>query len=164
MISIIVAVDECGGIGIKGTIPWQLPADMRHFKQKTLGHKVIMGRKTFESLMAKPLPGRENIVISRDKGFATEGVRVYSSVEVCLEQILMLPEEVFIIGGAQIYNALLERDAVDRIYLTRVHHTFEVDTVFPEADRNKWELVESSEHLADAKNKWAYTFLMYNKK
>ena len=138
MISIIVAIAQNGTIGDKNSLLWHIKEDMRFFRTTTSGHPVIMGRKTFESLGSKPLPKRKNIVITRsDVEF--EGVFTAHSLE---EAISMAEgdEEIFIMGGAQIYAQSL--DIADRMYITRVERDYEGDTSFPEIDYSKWTLVK----------------------
>lgn len=136
MISIIVAVAQNGVIGDKNSLLWHISEDMRFFKRTTSGHPVIMGRKTYESL-GRPLPNRTNVVISRTLG-ELEGCTVVRSLE---EAIALFPkeEEVFVIGGAQIYALAL--DVADRFYLTRVGHDYEGDTSFPTWNESEWRLI-----------------------
>ncbi|WP_276346514.1 dihydrofolate reductase [Daejeonella sp. JGW-45] len=158
-ISLIVAVDENNGIGKDNQLPWHLPADLKHFKTLTTGHPILMGRKTFESI-GKALPNRRNIVISRQEGYTAEGADAVSSLQ---EAFLLCEgeEEVFIIGGAQIFEHSLS--LADVIYLTVIHHRFDADTFFPKIDKKAWKEVESSSHQPDEKNKYSYTFIKYSK-
>ncbi len=161
-VSLIVAVSSNGVIGRDGDLPWHLPADLKHFKRTTMGHHLIIGRRTWEEV-GKPLPGRTMVVVTRSRHFAPEGVQVVGSVERALE-LAAEDAEPFIGGGAQIYRIALARDLVDRIYLTRIHAEVEGDTFFPEFDLDDWELV-SEEHLeADEKNEFEYSFLVYERK
>lgn len=162
MLSLIVAVTDNGVIGNKGAIPWSMPADMAHFKQTTMGHSVIMGRKTYESI-GRALPGRYNIVITRQKDYqATRGCVVVHS----LAEALSLPEvkadpEPFVIGGSEIYNQALP--LADRIYLTRIRTKMEGDTIF-KFDQSRWQEVSRQEHQADNQNKYAYDFTVLERK
>ena len=160
-VSLIVAVSSNGVIGRDGGLPWHLPADLKHFKSTTMGHHLIVGRRTWEEV-GKPLPGRSMVVVTRSQCFAPEGARVASSIERALE-LASGDDEVFIGGGAQIYRIALERDLVDRIYLTRIHAEVEGDTYFPQIDFEKWTLVSEEHHEADKKNEFPYTFLVYER-
>lgn len=151
MISIIVAVAQNGVIGDKNSLLWHISEDMRFFKRTTSGHPVIMGRKTFESL-GRPLPNRTNVVISRTLA-ELEGCTVVHSLE---EAIALFPaeEEIFVIGGAQIYALAL--DVADRLYITRVEQDYEGDTSFPTWDEDKWKL--TSREAFDRGEKYEYPF------
>lgn len=158
-LSIIVAVSRNGIIGKEGALPWRLPAELARFKQITKGHPVIMGRKTHESI-GRALPDRQNIIISRDKKYQAEGcIRVGS-----LEEALAKAEpndEVFIIGGASIYELALP--ITDRIYLTRVMAEVEGDRRF-EFNESEWKLIDSEEHSADAKNNYDFVLQQWVRK
>ncbi len=156
MISIIVAIDENRAIGKDGDLLCYLPADLKHFKNITTGHTVVMGRKTFDSLPKGALPNRINIVISRTERNYADTVYA-SSIEEALEKAPK-DREVFIIGGASIYNEAL--DFADRIYLTKIKHSFaEADTFFPAWDEAKWAVVEQVCNNADEKNSFDYDFI-----
>ncbi len=161
-VSLIVAVSSNGVIGREGGLPWHLPADLRHFKRTTMGHHLIIGRRTWEEV-GKPLPGRTMVVVSRRRHFAPEGARVVGSVEEALE-VASADDEPFIGGGAQIYRIALGRDLVDRICLTRVHAKVEGDTFFPAFDLDEWTLVSEEHHEADDRNAYPYSFLVYERK
>jgi dihydrofolate reductase len=161
MISIVVAVADNNVIGKDNQLIWHLPADLRYFKQKTLGHPMIMGRKTFESI-GKPLPGRTTIIVTRQEGYTVEGCLVAHSVQEAIQKAKELDEQVSIIGGAEIYKQALPH--VDVIYLTRVHHTFDGDTFFPELNEAEWEHISAEPHEPDEKNKYPYTFLELRRK
>ena len=161
-VSLIVAVSSNGVIGRDGGLPWCLPADLKHFKRTTMGHHLIIGRRTWEEV-GKPLPGRTMVVVTRSRNFAPEGAKVVRSVERALE-LAADDEEPFIGGGAQIYRIALERDLVDRIYLTRIHAEVEGDTIFPEVDLGRWELASEEHHDADEKNEFSYSFLVYERR
>ncbi len=159
MISIIVAVAENGVIGDKNRLLWHISEDLRHFKRITTGHPVVMGRKTWESL-GRPLPGRENVVVSRQE-LTLEGARTVHSLD---EAYALFPpeEEVFVIGGAQIYGEALR--AADRFYLTRVHRAYEGDTLFPEWNADEWRLIESESFPCGERYEYPFTFETYERK
>ena len=161
-VSLIVAVSENGVIGRDGGLPWRLSADLKHFKKTTMGHHLIIGRRTWDEV-GKPLPGRTMVVVTRSHHFAVEGVRVAHSLEEALG-IARNDDEPFIGGGAHIYRMALENDRVDRIYLTRIHAEVEGDTYFPKIDLNEWDLVSEEHHEADEKNEYSYSFLVYERK
>ena len=154
-ISIIVAMAANGVIGRDNQLPWHLPADLKHFKQTTMGKPILMGRKTYESI-GRPLPGRTNIVITRDTGYRVDGCIVVNSIDAALaaagEQ-----DEIMVIGGAEFYRQVLPR--TDTIYLTRIHDSFDGDTCFPDLNDADWHEVERSDHAADAKNPHDYSFI-----
>lgn len=159
-ISIIVAAAENNVIGKDNRLIWKLPTDMNFFKSKTLGHHIIMGRKTFESTGV--LPKRTTIIISKNKDLKIpENCMLANSIEDAISKVKN-DDEAFIIGGADIYRQSLE--VADKIYLTRIHHSFEGDAHFPVIDETKWKLVSKVEHQPDEKNQYAFTFLEYLKK
>ncbi len=162
MVSMIVAAGEDNAIGKDHDMLWHLPNDFKFFKRTTLGHPIIMGRKTIESL-GKPLPGRVNMVITRNKGFEMEGVEVFHDLKKAVSKAKKLDtEEVFVIGGGQIYE--LGMNLADRIYLTRVHGTFpEANVYFPEVDQEKWDLIESTFHPKDERHAYDMHFLTYDR-
>jgi len=161
-VSLIVAVSSNGVIGRDGDLPWHLPADLKHFKRTTMGHHLIIGRRTWDEV-GKPLPGRTMVVVTRSRRFFPEGVFVVRSVEQALE-LAAEDDEPFIGGGSQIYKIALARDLVDRIYLTRIHAEVEGDTFFPDFDLDDRELVSEEHHKADEKNEFDYSFLVYERK
>ena len=164
-VSLIVAMSENRVIGKNNDLIWHLPKDMRFFKETTMGHHVIMGRKNFESIAHKyrPLTDRTNIVITRQAEYKAEGCIVVDSVETALEIAKNNGEnEPFIIGGGQIYRIALEENLVDKIYLTKVHHSFEGDTFFPELSSD-WKETNKTENKADEKHKYNYDFITYKK-
>lgn len=162
LLSLIVAVAENNVIGRDGGLPWHLSADLKRFKQITMGHPIVMGRRTFESL-GRVLPGRTSIVVSRQPQLVLpEGVLLADSVAAALELVRREPE-VFIIGGAELYATALP--SVDRIYLTRVHVNIdEGDTYFPPVDWSQWQCVSEEACKADDKNAFDFTFLIYDHK
>ena len=158
MSSIIVAASLNNAIGYQGAMPWHLPADLRYFKQTTTGHPVIMGRKTYESI-GRPLPGRRNIVVSRQLDLQIEGCEVFTSLEAAMAAA---GADAFIIGGAQIYREAWA--SADRLYITRVHTTVEqYDAVIPEVDSADWHMISSQHCPADEKNAYDLTFEIYER-
>ncbi len=155
IISLIAAMDRNRLIGNKNQLPWHLPADFAHFKSVTMGKPIIMGRKTFESI-GKPLPGRTNIVLSRNPEIQFEGAVCVSSLEQALS-VVPDAEEVMIIGGSTIYEMLLPRTS--RMYLTYVDGEFEGDACFPEFDENQWREIEAVNRQADENNKYNCRFV-----
>lgn len=137
MISIIVAMGKNRVIGKNGKLPWHIPEDLKHFKKVTFGHAVIMGRKTFESI-GRPLPGRRNIIVTRNASFRPAGVTVAHSVDEALS--VAGAENAFIIGGAELYQQSLDR--ADRLYLTLVEGEFDGDTFFPSFDLSAFQILE----------------------
>lgn len=161
-VSLIAALATNNVIGRNNQVPWCLRTDLKRFRALTMGHHLIMGRKTYESV-GKPLGGRINIVITRQEGYAPEGVQVVHT----LEDAIRIAEhagddEAFIAGGAEIYALSMHR--ADRMYLTRVHADVEGDTVFPEFDDvSEWHLIDSEHFDADEKNDHPFSFLMYER-
>jgi dihydrofolate reductase len=161
IISIITAIGKNNEIGKNGDLLCHLPADLKHFKNITSGHTVIMGRKTFESLPRGPLPNRRNIVISRNPALKIEGAEVYPSLNHAFAK-LMDENEVFIIGGARIYTQTLP--IADKIYLTEIQADFpEADVFFPEIDFSIWQETSREVFPADEKNLYACSFLEYER-
>lgn len=165
MISMIAAMTRNRVIGKDNDIPWHLPDDFRFFKETTKGHFVIMGRKNFESLpdRFRPLPDRPNVIITRKKDYKGEGAEVVSSLDEALNKARQHNEpEAFIIGGGQIYKLGLE--VCDRIYLTEIDTELEGDVFFPEFDKSIWKEVSRKHHTADDRHKFAFDFVIYEKK
>ncbi|MDK9703867.1 MAG: dihydrofolate reductase [Sulfuritalea sp.] len=160
VLTLIAAVARNGVIGIDDRLPWHLPADLRHFKALTTGHAVIMGRKTWESLPAKfrPLPGRRNIVVTRDAGYRAEGAVVALSLPAAIDAAG--EGEAFVIGGAELYAAALP--LADRLQLTEIDADFEGDTRFPAIDPQRWRETARETHRGDAD--FDYAFVTYRKK
>jgi len=156
IISLIAAMSENRVIGRNNQLPWRLPADLKHFKALTIGKPIVMGRKTWESL-GRPLPGRANIVITRNIGYQAEGCVVVHSVDQALE-VATGSDEVMVIGGANLYQQLLDR--ADRLYLTLVKAHVEGDAWFPEFDSAMWHEVDRELHSCDDKNEFNYEFLI----
>ncbi len=163
-LSMIIAIAENGVIGNSGALPWRLSADLQRFKRITMGHSLIMGRKTFESI-GRVLPGRTSIVITRQQGYDAGGLAGEQlSVAHSLDEALRIAEhdaEVFVIGGAEIYRQAWDR--IDRLYLTRVHAEVDGDTTFKEFDLTDWRLREKTRHAADAKNQYEHSFQVYER-
>ncbi len=153
---IIAAMDKNMLIGNKGKMPWHLSADLVRFRKITMGHIVVMGRKTFESL-GKALDGRRNIILSKNTAFKAEGYTVVSSVEECLK--LCGNEETYIIGGAEVFRLFLP--IADKLYLTRIEHEFEGDTYFPEYDGQNWKIVSEEEGIVTEKSPYPHRFAVY---
>lgn len=160
MLSIIVAVAENNVIGKDNQLVWHLPRDMKHFKDTTVGHYIIMGRKTFES-NGRPLPNRTNVVITRDKNYKAEGCIIVNSLEDAIKEAKGDPET-FIIGGGVIYE--LAMPLVNRIYLTKIHQTFEGDTFFPKINMDEWAEVHRRDFEPDEKNKYPFSILILDRK
>lgn len=155
-LSLIVAMSDNRVIGRAGGLPWHLSADLRRFKRLTMGHFLLMGRKTYESI-GRPLPGRTSIVITRQSDYQVPaGVLLARSLEEAL-QMVRGEEEVFVIGGGEIYEQTLPLAA--RLYVTRVHAMVEGDTYFPTFDEQAWQIVEHSRHEPDQKNAYPYSFV-----
>lgn len=162
ILSAITAVAENNVIGKNNCLPWRLPADMKYFKNTTWGHPVIMGRKTYESFGNKALPGRSNIVVTRQPGFGGKDTLVVHSVEEAIAKAgTMDVIEVFVLGGADIYRQSMH--LLNRIYLTRIHEKFEGDAFFPEMDTRIWRLVKEEPHQPDERNKYHYSFQVWEK-
>lgn len=160
MISLIAAMGKNRVIGRGNDIPWHLPADFAYFKNVTLHHPVIMGRKTFESI-GKPLPSRTNIVLSRQSDIA-DGVTVFSSLEEATAHGETLCEEVFIIGGARVYTDAI--NVADRLYITYVDGEFNGDTFFPEIEESDWLEIYRKTYSADKKNMYSMDFVVYERR
>jgi dihydrofolate reductase len=162
MISIISAIGKNNEIGKKNELLWSLPADMKHFREITSGHTVAMGQKTFESI-GRPLPKRRNIVLTKDISFKMDGIEIVHSLEEfddLLKKTCELDEEIFIIGGAQIYKLFI--DKADKLYITHVDGEFpEADAFFPEISKNKWKEIKKERHLKDELNKYDLEFVEY---
>lgn len=157
-ISAIVAMSENRVIGDDNQLPWHLPGDLKHFKTITSGHPILMGRKTYESI-GRPLPNRTNIVITRNHGFHADGCIVVKSVEEAMTHAEKIQkDEIFIIGGAEVYKQLLPQ--IERIYLTVVHEIFEGDAFFPELNEKEWKKVSRQFHAADDDNDYDYSFFV----
>ncbi|MEZ5003829.1 MAG: dihydrofolate reductase [Chitinophagales bacterium] len=157
IVSMIVAVAKNNVIGKDNKLLWKLSDDLRRFKRITSGHAVLMGRKTFESL-GKPLPNRTNLVVTRDENFTAEGAHVFNQINEALEYARSEgEEELFIIGGGEIYQMMLP--AANKLYLTKVHAQPEGDTFFPEIQDEEWDVINEEAHKADDRNEFDFVFL-----
>jgi len=160
MIAMIVAVAKGGVIGADNDIPWYCPADLQHFKRTTMGAPVVMGRKTYESLKIQPLPGRRNIIISRNPEYQAAGCDVFSSIEAVIEQLAAV-DKIFIIGGAELYKQMLPK--AQELYVTQVDVTVAGDRYFPEISAQDWQLRSERDFQADEKNPHAMRFQYYQR-
>ena len=156
IVSLMAAMSENRVIGIKNALPWNLPEDLKRLKNLTTGHPVVMGRKTFESI-GKPLPKRKNYVVTRDKSLSIPGAVVVNSVSEALKDFQKTDEEVFILGGGEIFSQTIAE--ADRIYLTVVHKNFEGDAHFPEIPKNTFKLIKEEKHGGDL----PFSFLDYSR-
>ncbi len=159
-VTLVAAMARNRVIGRDNQLPWHLPADLRHFKQLTTGHPVIMGRRTFDSIERKPLPRRQNIVISRDAVFSAPGAETAGSLEEALARVQGAPE-VFVLGGAEIFRLALPR--ADRMVLTIVEAEIPGTVYFPQWNPDHWRLVAEERHPADAQNAWDLSFRTYER-
>lgn len=156
MIKLIVAISKNRVIGDSNKLIWNLPADLKRFKEITGGHPIVMGRKTYESI-GRPLPNRRNIIITRDESYEVDGCEVVNSVE---ESLLLTNNDCFIIGGGEIYKQTL--NIADQIYLTQIDEEFDGDTSFPELTAS-WYVSKKEDFEADEKNPYNYSFIFYEK-
>ncbi len=159
-ISIIVAISNNNVIGKNNELLWHLPLDFKHFKEITSGHPIIMGRKTFESI-GRPLPHRRNIVITRDTNYKKEGIEVMHSLKDALKLFLETDEEVFVIGGGEIYQQAFP--IADKLYVTEVHTEVDGDTVFPKINPAEWEEISIEDHDMDDEHMFTFSFVEYKK-
>ena len=159
LISVVVAASTNNVIGARGELPWRLADDLKHFKAITMGKPIIMGRLTWESI-GRPLPGRQNIVMSRQSSFAADGCDVVTTPAAALTAA-GAADEVMIIGGGRIYDMFLPK--ARRLYLTRVQADIDGDTFFPSVDVADWQLLSSEPHAADAVNEYAFDFRVYER-
>lgn len=166
-VQLIVAMDNERGIGKNNDLMWHLPADMKFFKETTVGHIVVMGRKNFESIPERfrPLVGRENVVLTRNTDFTAADCVVLHSLEACLKAYENESDRiVFIIGGGQIYQQALALNCVDQLYITHVDHRYGADTFFPEINVEDWSISTVFSHAADEKNAVPFEVKHYIKK
>lgn len=160
MIAMVAAATENGVIGRDNALPWKLPSDLQHFRDITEGKTVVMGSKTFQSIVqhrGKPLPNRKNVVLTRDTMFTYPGVTVLHDPQ----DVTTLADDIYVIGGAQIYKLLL--DVADTIYLTEIHAVVDGDAFFPKLDSSVWHEIEREPHQADELNQYAFDFVTYKK-
>lgn len=165
-VSLIVAMDSDRGIGKDNDLMWHLPADMKFFKETTTGHVVVMGRKNFESIPEKyrPLPNRENVVLTRNKDYSAPNCLVFHSIEECIAHYSAEEKKAFIIGGGEIYKEALELDIIEEMYITHVDDTYDADTFFPEIDLNIWNSTSVLFFSKDEKNKSDFSINLYTKR
>ena len=166
-VSLIVAVDAESGIGKDNDLMWHLPEDMKFFKDKTSGQIVVMGRKNYESIPKRfrPLPNRDNVVLTKNKDFEAEGCKVFNSLNECLIDYENEEERtVFIIGGGEIYRLALEEGVVDEMFITHINKAYGADTFFPQFDASKWEVSNLFEQPIDERHDASFTVKQYLKK
>ena len=161
-LSIIVAIAQNGASGKNNDLLWHLSSDLKRFKKLTTGHPVVMGRRTWDSLPKKPLPGRQNIVMTNNPDFAAEGATVVHSVNGLFKTLKDCDEEVFVMGGAAIYQTLLP--FTNRLYITRVYRDYEADVYFPTIDMSEFTLVNLSEPMFDEESGLDYAYEEYDRK
>lgn len=154
VVTLIVAISENNAIGKNNQLLWHLPADLKHFKEITSGHPIIMGRKTYDSI-GRPLPNRRNLVITRQSDLTIANVEVVGSIAQAIS-LCNAENEVFVIGGAEIYKQAIA--FANKIYLTTVHENYEADVFFPTLKESEWKEISKEYHQADEKNNVAYTF------
>jgi dihydrofolate reductase len=159
-ISLIVAMASNRAIGLNNQMPWHLSADLKRFKQITMGHPIIMGRLTFEAI-GRPLPGRTNIIVSRNPAYKQEGCVIVDSVEAAINQACRLADEVFVIGGSTLYEASLP--IAGTLYITQINQDFEGDTFFPALDESCWVELEREDVVDDPLVSFSYSFLILQK-
>ena len=162
MIAFLWAQDENGIIGNQGTLPWSLPNDLKYFKKMTIEKAIVMGRKTFEGMGKRPLPNRINIILTTDKSYEADGVKVMHSVNEVMEFAKNYEKDTIITGGTAVFEAFIP--FADVLYKTVIHAEFEGDTVIPTIDWNKWKLANSEAGSVDERNKYPHDFETYIKK
>lgn len=161
-LSIIVAIAQNGAIGKDNDLLWHLSGDLKRFKQLTTGHPVVMGRKTWDSLPKRPLPGRQNIVMTNNPDFRADGATVVHSINDLFKVLKDCDDEVFVMGGAAIYKALLPFS--QRLYITRVYRDYEADVYFPTIDMSEFNLVDLGEPMLDEESGLDYAYEEYERK
>ena len=160
MITLVVAMGMNREIGVDNQLPWHLPKDLKHFKEITSGHPIIMGRKTYESI-GKPLPNRTNIVVSRKNDWFEEGILIVGSLKEAIKFAKKLDEKIFIIGGGNIFEQTM--DIADKLEVTEIKTTIEADTFFPKIDPKIWTKTEEICHEKDEKNNFDFCFQTFEK-
>lgn len=164
ILSLIAGIGKNNELGLENKLLWDLPRDMKHFRETTKGHAVIMGQKTFESI-GHPLPNRRNIILTRDMSYTKDGVEVAHSIDEALRLFEITQnkpeEEVFVIGGAEIYKQMIEK--ADRLYITHVDKEFTADTFFPTIDTNVWNEIKREHYDIDEENNLPMDFVIYEK-
>lgn len=161
MIKIIVAMDKNGLIGNQGDLPWRLPADLAHFKKVTMGYPILMGRKTWDSLPRKPLPGRRNWVLTRDASWKETGALPLTNTNHIREIFTFSNKPLFVIGGSDIFKMLIRY--TKELYVTHIDYEFEGDTYFPDMDWENWECISSEDGIIDEKNPYPHKFCIYRR-
>lgn len=162
MSSIVVAQSQNRVIGKNNATPWYLPDDLKHFKEITTGHTVVMGRNTYQSIidhLGKPLPNRRNIIISSSIADPPEGFEVFGSIDELSKAVDLSSNDVYIIGGGQLYKTILEAGMVDRIFLTQIQASIDGDIFFPAIDSSQWRELSRISHKKDEKNMYDYDFV-----
>ncbi len=162
MITIIAAIGKNNELGKNNDLIWHLPADLKRFKKVTSGHHILMGRNTYESI-GKPLPNRTTVIITRNDNYFKDGCLIANSIDEAI-QLSKDDEEIFIIGGAQVYDQAINNPAVGKLDITLVHESFDADVYFPNIDTTIWEEVSREDFKADDKNKYDYSFVSYKRK
>ena len=160
-ITIIAAIANNNALGKDNDLIWHLPADLKRFKRVTSGHHILMGRNTYESI-GKPLPNRTTVIITRNPNYKAAGCIVVDSVEKAIA-VASKDEQIFIIGGAQIYEQTIASNLVGQLDITKVHHSFDADVYFPEINPEIWKEISREDFKADEKNKYDYSFISYKK-
>lgn len=161
MISIIVAVSDDWGIGMNNELLWHIPEDLKRFKKLTMGKTIIMGKRTWESLPRRPLPGRKNIVLTDIPDECIDGSVTAYTIEDALSKCVQ-DEEIFVIGGGMVYRQFMP--IADRLYITHVHKKAPADVWFPKIDRRKWKIIEKEECISEDENRIPYTYVVYARK
>lgn len=156
-LSLIAAMDSNRLIGSDNALPWHLPADLAFFKRTTIGKPIVMGRKTYESI-GKPLPGRRNIVVTRNRSYEAPGCDIVAGVDEAMQLCVSLPE-IMLIGGASLYQQSIDR--ADFLYITRIHHIFQGDTWFPDYDEEAWKVEIQEDFDPDERNSYPYSFVKF---
>jgi dihydrofolate reductase len=159
-ISLIVAMASNRAIGINNQLPWHLSADLKRFRQITMGSPILMGRKTYESI-GRPLPGRTNVIISRDPAYKQEGCLVFNDIETAIESCCQKFQEIFVIGGSELYKSMLPR--ADTLYVTLINKEFSGDAFFPEIDARHWAEAAREDVDNDPDAGFSYSFIKYEK-
>ncbi|MGO4500534.1 dihydrofolate reductase [Paenibacillus sp. 2RAB27] len=157
-ISFIFAMDRNRAIGVNNKLPWHLPGDLKFFKNVTMGHPILMGRKTYESI-GKPLPGRRNVILTQNSAYQAEGCEVIHSVDEAIDAFR--DQELFVIGGAEIFKLFASH--VNRMYITYIEDEFEADTFMSDLDLSNWTLVSSEQGERNEKNPYEYYFRIYER-
>lgn len=159
-ISLIAAMAQNRTIGINNTLPWRLPGELKYFKSVTMGHHILMGRKTYESI-GKPLPGRTTVIITRNQDYRAPGCIIANTLEAAIS-VCAADDEIFFIGGAELYSQALH--VADRLYLTEIQKDFEGDAHFPAFDYNQWLEIKREKHKVDEADSLEYHFVVYDRK